>query len=136
MTHLLDTSALLAHYLAEPGATRVQALFEDTAVVTGTSILALFEFDLRLHQLGIDAATRDTELNRYRALLSEIVNVDEAIRNEAVRLRISAPARASAMDTLIAATASVRGAVLVHRDPHFTAIPTSMLKQEMLPPKS
>ncbi len=33
MTHLLDTSALLAHYLAEPGATRVQALFEDTSVV-------------------------------------------------------------------------------------------------------
>jgi PIN domain nuclease of toxin-antitoxin system len=31
MTHLLDTSALLAHYLAEPGATRIQALFEDTA---------------------------------------------------------------------------------------------------------
>jgi PIN domain nuclease of toxin-antitoxin system len=31
MTHLLDTSALLAHYLAEPGATRVQVLFEDTA---------------------------------------------------------------------------------------------------------
>jgi hypothetical protein len=59
MTHLLDTSALLAHYLAEPGATRVQALFEDTAVVAGTSILAFFEFDLRLHQLGIDAATQN-----------------------------------------------------------------------------
>jgi predicted nucleic acid-binding protein len=39
------------------------------------------------------------------------------------------------MDTLIAATASVRGATLVHRDPHFTAISGSMLKQEMLPPK-
>ncbi len=135
MTHLLDTSALLAHYLAEPGATRIQALFEDTAVVAGTSILALFEFDLRLHQLGIDAATRATELNRYRALLIEVVNVDEVIRSEGVRLRISATARASAMDTLIAATASVRGATLVHRDPHFTAIPASMLKQEMLPPK-
>jgi predicted nucleic acid-binding protein len=36
---------------------------------------------------------------------------------------------------LIAATESVRGAMLVHRDPHFTAIPTFMLKQEMLPPK-
>jgi PIN domain nuclease of toxin-antitoxin system len=44
MTHLLDTSALLAHYLAEPGATRVQALFEDATIATGTSILALFEF--------------------------------------------------------------------------------------------
>ncbi len=135
MTHLLDTSALLAHYLAEPGAARVQGLFEDTAVVAGTSILALFEFDVRLHQLGIDTTTRAAELNRYRALLSEVVNVDEVIRNEAVRLRINATARASAMDTLIASTASVRGATLVHRDPHFTAIPGSMLKQEMLPPK-
>jgi predicted nucleic acid-binding protein len=135
MTHLLDTSALLAHYLAEPGATRVQALFEDTAVVAGTSILALFEFELRLHQLGMDTATRAAELNRYRALLSEVVNVDEAIRSEAVRVRISATARASAMDTLIAATASLRGAMLIHRDPHFTAISASVLKQEMLPPK-
>ncbi len=135
MTHLLDTSALLAHYLAEPGAARVQALFEDAAVVAGTSILALFEFEMRLHQLGIDAATRTVEVNRYRALLNEIVNVDEAVRNEGVRLRISATARASAMDTLIAATASLRGAILVHRDPHFTAIPAAILKQEILPPK-
>jgi predicted nucleic acid-binding protein len=135
MTHLLDTSALLAHYLAEPGAIRVQALFEDGTVMAGTSILALFEFEMRLHQLGIDAATRAVELDRYRVLLSEIVNVDEAIRSEGVRLRISATARASAVDTLIAATASLRGATLVHRDPHFVAIPASMLKQEMLPPK-
>jgi hypothetical protein len=40
MTHLPDTSALLAHYLAEPGASRVQALFEDEAVLAGTSVLA------------------------------------------------------------------------------------------------
>lgn len=53
MTHLLDTSALLAHYMAEPGANRVQALFEDTAAVTGTSILALFEFDCVCSNLGL-----------------------------------------------------------------------------------
>ena len=35
MTHLLDTSALLAHYLAEHGAERVQALFENEAVEAG-----------------------------------------------------------------------------------------------------
>ncbi|HEX3720233.1 MAG TPA: hypothetical protein VH595_19960 [Verrucomicrobiae bacterium] len=86
--------------------------------MAGTSILALFEFDLRLHQLGVDAVTRDIELKRYRALLSEIVNVDEVIRSEGVRSRINATARASAIDTLIAATASVRSATLVHRDPH------------------
>ena len=135
MTHLLDTSALLAHYLAEPGAERVQTLFEDDAVVAGASILSLYEFELRLHQLGVDTATRATELNRYRALLNEVVVVDEAVRSEAIRLRTSATAHVAAMDVLIAATASLKNATLVHRDPHFAAIPSSLLKQEVLPAK-
>ena len=135
MTHLLDTSALLAHYLAEPGAERVQALFEDDAVLAGASILSLYEFELRLHQLGVDEVTRATELNRYRALLNDIVVVDEAVRSEAIRLRTSATAHVAAMDILIAAAASLKKATLVHRDPHFTAIPPSLLKQEVLPAK-
>ena len=135
MTHLLDTSALLAHYLAEPGAERVKALFEDDAVVAGASILSPYEFELRLHQLGVDAANRTSELSRYRALLNEVVVVDEAVRSEAIRLRTSATAHVAAMDVLIAATASLKNATLVHRDPHFAAIPTSLLKQEVLPAK-
>ena len=135
MTHLLDTSALLAHYLAEPGAERVQALFEDEAVVAGASILSLYEFELRLHQLSVDAATRAAELNRYRALLNEVVDVDEAVRSEAIRLRTNATAHVAAVDVLIAATASLKNATLVHRDPHFAAIPGSLLKQEVLPAK-
>jgi len=135
MTHVLDTSALLAHYLAEPGAERVQALFEDHAVVAGTSILSLYEFELRLHQLGVDTATRTRELSRYRALLDEVVDVDEAVRSEAIRLRTGATAHVSAMDVLIAATASLKHATLLHRDPHFDAIPTNLLKQETLPAK-
>ena len=135
MTHLLDTSALLAHYFAEPGAERVQALFEDYAVVAGASILSLYEFELRLHQLGADAATRAAELSRYRALLDEVVDVDEAVRGEAIRLRTGAIAHVAAMDILIAATASLKKATLVHRDPHFAAIPATLLKQEVLPPK-
>ena len=135
MTHLLDTSALLAHYLAEPGAERVQALFEDDAVLAGASILSLYEFELRLHQLGVDEVTRATELNRYRALLNDIVVVDEAVRSEAIRLRTGATAHVAAMDILIAATASLKNATLVHRDPHFAAIPATLLKQEILPPK-
>jgi predicted nucleic acid-binding protein len=135
MTHLLDTSALLAHYLAEPGADRVQLLFENAAFVVGTSILAMFELELRMQHLGIDAAMRAADLNRYRALLSDVVSVDEAVRTEGIRLRTGATARVSTIDVLIAATASVRGAMLVHRDPHFSAIPSSMLAQEILPPK-
>jgi hypothetical protein len=135
MTRPLDTSALLAHYLAEPGANIVQALFEDEDAAVGTSILSLFEFDLRLHQLNMDESTRTAELNRYRALMSEVVNVDDLVRNEAVRLRIQASSRVASMDVLIAATASSRNAILVHRDPHFTAIPAGLLKQDVLPSK-
>ena len=135
MTHLLDTSALLAHYLAENGAERVQALFEDAAVEAGASILSLYEFELRLHQLGADAATRVTELNRYRALLTEVVDVTEAVRGEAIRLRTGATAHVAAMDVLIAASASLGNATLVHRDPHFAALPANLLKQEVLPAK-
>ena len=135
MTHLLDTSALLAHYLAENGGERVQALFEDATVEAGASILSLYEFELRLHQFGVDAATRASELNRYRALLTEVVDVTEAVRGEAIRLRTSATGHVAAMDVLIAASASVGNATLVHRDPHFAAIPTNLLKQEVLPAK-
>ena len=135
MTHLLDTSALLAHYLAEDGAQRVQALFEDDAVEARASILSLFEFELRLHQLDVNAATRATELSRYRALLNQVVDVTEAVRGEAIRLRTSATAHVAAMDVLIAASASLGNATLVHRDPHFSAIPANLLQQEVLPAK-
>ena len=103
--------------------------------MAGASILSLYEFELRLHQLGVDAATRTIELGRYRTLLNEVVDVDEAVRSEAIRLRTSATAHVAAMDVLIAATASLRNATLVHRDPHFDAIPASLLKQEVLPAK-
>ena len=135
MTHLLDTSALLAHYLAEHGAERVQALFENAEVEAGASILSLYEFELRLHQLGVDAITRSVELNRYRDLLTEVVEVTEAVRKEAIRLRTNATAHVAAMDVLIAACASSENATLVHRDPHFAAIPANLLKQEVLPAK-
>lgn len=135
MTHLLDTSALLAHYFAEAGAVEVQALFEDESFSIGTSILALFEFDLRLHQLGLDSSIRGAELARYRSLLDEIAMVDEDVRGEAIKLRIAASTRIASMDVLIAASASLRSVTLVHRDPHFGAIPMSVLRQMILPEK-
>ena len=130
MTHLLDSSALLAHYLGESGRERVQTLFEDAGAVLGTSVLAMFEFDSRLHQLGMGAAERENELAKYRALLDEVVNVDEPVRIEAMKLRAAASTRISAMDVLIAASASLHEARLIHRDPHFLVIPEPLLKQE------
>lgn len=135
MTHLLDTTALLAHYLAEKGGSRVQELFENDSCITGASVLSFYEFELRLHILKTDAKTRINVTTKYKALLDEVVDIDLSVISEALRLRISATSQISAIDTLIASCASLNGATLVHRDPHFGAIPSSFLKQEVLPPK-
>jgi len=84
---------LLAHYLAEPGCNRVQFLFEDESVLVGTSILVFFEFELRLRQLGLAMSTLSTELARYRALFSEVINVDEEVRRAALKVRTEATTR-------------------------------------------
>jgi hypothetical protein len=62
-------------------------LFEDDAVVVGASILSLYEFELRLHHLGVDVATRAAEVSRYRALLNEVVDVDEAVRSDPLAIQ-------------------------------------------------
>ena len=64
------------------------------------------------------------------------MDVTESVRIKAIRLRSHATAHVAAMDVLIAATASSCEAMLLHRDPHFAAIPASLLRQEVLPPKS
>lgn len=74
-------------------------------------------------------------MNRYRVLLHEVVAVDEAVRGAAIHLRTSATAHVAAMDTLIAATAALKNATLVHRDPHFLALPSPVLAQEVLAAK-
>jgi predicted nucleic acid-binding protein len=135
MTHLLDTSALLAHYFAENGGEQVHDIFADDSSRVSTSVLALYEFELRLSTRGVTEQARLDALNHYREMLDEVVAVDESVRNEAIRLRLAATAHISAMDVLIAATAALRGAVLVHRDPHFGSIPPTLLKQLCLPAK-
>lgn len=132
MTHLLDTSALLAHHLAEPGAQRVQALFDDDANILGLCVLSLLEFEVRLHALGLNEADRQSEVSRYKLLFDEIVPVTQAVCAGAVRLKFVAATRLPNIDALIAASAASHGATLVHRDPHFQSIPSALLNQEML----
>jgi predicted nucleic acid-binding protein len=50
-------------------------------------------------------------------------------------LRAATRPRLPLVDALIAASAKQHGAVLVHRDPHMATIPTSLVSQQMLPPK-
>ena len=56
MAHLLDTSALLAHYRDEAGADRVQELFDAEGELILICSLSLPEFSRRLRELGAKQA--------------------------------------------------------------------------------
>jgi predicted nucleic acid-binding protein len=69
----------------------------------------------------------------YAPLFTEVIPVDEAIAHQAILLRTTAAERLPTIDSLIAATARVRGFTLVHRDPHMAAIQDQDLRQQQLP---
>lgn len=131
LTHLLDSSAWLAHIFDEPGADAITALLEDEEMELGISVLSVVEVHGRFRARG-RADEFDEVLEIYRQLFTRILPVSEAIALRAVALRQAATARVPAIDSLIAATAAHHGAILVHRDAHFLAIPDDKLTQEML----
>ena len=72
---------------------------------------------------------------QYWQIVDGVRAVDEAVAAKAVDLRRAAGRRLPNGDALIAATAALAGATLVHRDPHFSAIPPALLQQIELPQK-
>ena len=121
LTHLLDTSAWLAHVFNEPGAGEVTALFENSEATVGISVLSLLETHGRFRARGQADEYREM-LETYRRLFDRILPVDEAIVLRAIALREAAPARVPAIDALIAATAAQHAAALVHRDQHLATL--------------
>lgn len=134
MSHLLDTSAWLAHLFGEPGVEEVSRIFEDAQSEVFVSVLSLPEMYGRLKALDRQdqwPLVRDT----YAELFARVLPVDESIAAAAIDFRSSAQPRLPTIDALIAATARVHGLILVHRDPHLAAIPVKSLAQLTLPDK-
>jgi len=129
---LLDTSALLAHFRAESGASRVQAIFDDLESSILVASITITEFSRRMRELGATHGEINEALHGYKRRLSEVVATDRAIAQAAFTLGLRASARLPMAGTLIDAAAANRGAILVHRDPHFSALPPGALEQEML----
>ena len=71
ITHILDTSAILSHYLKQPGWESVQQIFEDTEAKVGVSVITTAEFSLKLKDLGFSVEERDTVVSQYCALIDE-----------------------------------------------------------------
>jgi hypothetical protein len=131
ITHLLDTSAWLAHALHEPGSDVVAGLLLNADHQVGVSVLSLFELHGRMRQLGAEDRFNEIVAD-YKTLFAAILAVDEPVANRAVDLRRAAGARVPAIDAFIAATAAHHNAVLVHRDPHFSSLPEEAVRQQAL----
>lgn len=134
MTHLLDSSAWLAHLFGEPGVEEVTLLLDDPRNQLNISALSIPEVFARLKSMGRQSHwTEVWEI--YSELFSTVIPADDTIAHQAVRLRAQTSARLPTIDGLIAATAFVHQLTLVHRDPHMTAIPDPDLDQMRLPDK-
>lgn len=131
VTHVLDTSAWLAHLFGEPGHEAVADLIEDPEVLLGVSAASLLEVHARM--AAVHAVHRfDEVIAGYSAIFASILPIDETVALQAAALREAATARVPAIDALIAATAATHDAFLIHRDPHFSAIPYEQVRQVVL----
>jgi predicted nucleic acid-binding protein len=133
--HVLDTSAILAHYLQEPGSVEVNELLSDGPGEVGLSLITLVELRGRLTQLTADLQEVDRVFKLYSETLTTRLPFAPQTMEIAIELRVAVRPRLPLVDSLIAASAKEYEAILVHRDPHMAAIPVSLVKQVVLPPK-
>jgi predicted nucleic acid-binding protein len=131
---LLDSSGWLAHLFKEPGSEQVTLLFETTPDEIVISALSIVEVYGRLKAVGAVEHWEETWAT-YSLLFSKVLAIYEVIAHQAVSLRAAASKRLPTIDGLIAATAVHYKCTLVHRDPHFAAIPNTLLEQVHLPEK-
>jgi predicted nucleic acid-binding protein len=129
---LLDSSAWLAHLFGEPGVEQINLLFDNADNEIYISTLSIPEVHGRLKALGAEAHWEEV-WKRYTQLFTKTLPADETVAHEAVELRATTPHRLPTIDALIAATAVAHQLTLIHRDPHFAAIPPHLLRQQQLP---
>ncbi len=122
----------MAHFRNEAGANEVQAIFEDSKNTIGISAVSIAEFGIRLSTLGMDADECRSVIRDYKELLDDSISLTEHIATEAISLKMSASPRLPLVDALIAATARVEGAMLVHRDAHYLSLSDRSVKQRLL----
>ena len=135
ITHVLDTSALLAHYLREPGAGDVNVILARGPEGNGVSLITVVELRGRLTELVADTTEAERTFKFYTETLTTTMPFTRATAEAAMELRSTTRPRLPLVDALIAASARQYGAILVHRDSHMAGIPTTLVNQKVLPPK-
>jgi len=123
MTHLLDTSAILVHFLDEPGADEVENLLAQGPGVMALAAPSWVELDTRLCELVPELEVRKNAFLQYTVTLTTLLPGDAESCLAAIRLRNAAAGRLPLADALIAGVAVAADLILVHRDAHFDTIP-------------
>ena len=129
ISHVLDTSALLAHYFNEPGAEVIERLWSDKFSSVAISAVTIAELKGRLHQEITDDGESAKAADAYLNELTICLPVDRATAELAWQLQQAASGRLPLVDALIAATARAADAILVHKDPHMSQIPGGLVRQ-------
>jgi predicted nucleic acid-binding protein len=128
--YLLDTSAVLTLLEDEEGAERVETLLRNEEILLPFLVL------LETYYITLQEQSEDVADHRYALLkqlpATHLSTVDEPTLLTAARFKASL--HISPADALIAAFAERQGAILVHKDPEFTALPNEV-QQEILPYK-
>ncbi len=127
---LLDTSAWLTYMEDEEGADRIEEILR-----TGR-ILLPFIVLLELYYISYREKGEDVANQRYALVKSLNVEIlwyfDEPVLLTAGKFK--ALYRLSLADAIIAATAKIKSAILVHKDPEYEALKQEV-NQEILPYK-
>jgi len=132
ITHVFDTSALLVHYFGESDAEKLDELWADPGNEIGLCVLSLPELKTRLLADVIDHEEVERAFEVYCDELTISLEVDRTVAERAIELREVAETRLPLVDSVIAATASCRSAILVHCDPHMAGIPADLVRQIFL----
>ena len=120
-SYLLDTSALAAHFLAEPGGDFVaECLRQGQAFICALTVV---EFHMLLKRHDMNPAQRQRVWRVCRDAIAGVHPVDEAVAALAVQVRDGADARIPLADACIAACAAQHELILLHADSHYAGLP-------------
>jgi predicted nucleic acid-binding protein len=136
ITHVFDTTAILAHYFHQPGAEQVNDLLAANSVEVGIPASELLELKSQLARTLPDPTEARRAFHLYADELITTLPVTRTIITRAVGILEKADGQLDQREAILAATAHDENAVLVHRNPRLARLPATILQQCALPLES
>lgn len=133
ITHVFDTTAILAHYFHETGAEQVNDLLADNSVEIGIPAIELLELKSQLARTLPNAAEAHRAFHLYADELITTLPVTREVITRAITIQQKAADPLSFLEAILAATAQNENAVLVHRHPRLARLPSPLIQQCALP---